>query len=76
MQFNIRIASSEDAQKLNAVAQQLPFDVWVHGKSGYADAKSMLGLTLFILETELKLVVEDDADTRRLEKEIEPFIVK
>lgn len=76
MTFNIKINSSEDAQKLNKIAEKHPFDVWVHGKTGYADAKSLLGLMLCTIESDLKLVIEDEYDTKAFEKEIEEFIVK
>lgn len=75
MTFNIIIKTPEDAQKLNKIAEKCPFDVWIHGKSGYADAKSMLGLMLLTFENELKLVVEDGIDTKRLEKEIAEYLV-
>ena len=75
MTFNIKISSTEQAQKLNAIAQQHGFDIWVHGKSGYADAKSLLGLMLLTIETDLKIVVEDDIDTKFFEKEISEFLV-
>jgi phosphotransferase system HPr-like phosphotransfer protein len=75
MTFNIRITTSEDAQKLNKIAEKYPFDIWVHGKSGYADAKSLLGLMLLTIENDLKLVIEDDYDTKPFEKDIEKFLV-
>lgn len=75
MTFNIKITTSEEAQKLNKIAEKYPFDIWVHGKQGYADAKSMLGLMLLTIESEVKLVVEDDVDTKHLEKDIEEFLV-
>lgn len=76
MTFNIRITSSEDAQKLNKIAEKYPFDIWVHGKTGYADAKSLLGLMLCTIETDLKLVIEDEHDTKAFAKDIENFLVK
>ena len=75
MTFTIRISGAEDAQKLNRIAEKEPYDIWVHGKQGAADAKSLLGLMLMSLESELKLVVDDDADTKALLKEITPFLV-
>ena len=74
MTYDIKVTSSEDAQKLNKIAEKFPFDIWVHGKSGYADAKSLLGLMLLTIERELKLVIDDDIDTNRFHKEIEPFL--
>lgn len=76
MTFDIKLETSEDAQRLNKIAEKYPFDIWVHGKTGYADAKSLLGLMLCTIEKELKLVVEDDVDTKYLEKDIEKFLVK
>lgn len=75
MTYNINITSSADAQKLNAIAQKYPFEIWVHGQQGYADAKSMLGLMLFTIENDLKLVIDDNIDAKHLEKDIAEFIV-
>jgi phosphotransferase system HPr-like phosphotransfer protein len=75
MTFNIKIPTSEDAQKLNKIAEKYPFDIWVHGKSGYADAKSLLGLMLLTIETDLKLVIDDDVDTKHFENDIKQFLV-
>ena len=74
MTFDIKITSPEQAQKLNRIAEKYPFDVWLHGKSGQADAKSLLGLMLLTLESELQLVVEDNVDTKNLEKDIAEFM--
>lgn len=77
MIYNIKINSPEEAQKLNRVAEQCPFEVWIHGKSGQADAKSALGLMLLSLESDLKLVVEDEvANDKTIEKAFADFIVK
>ena len=75
MTFDIRITTSEQAQKLNKIAERHPFDIWVHGKSGQADAKSMLGLMLLTIENDVKLVIEDNNDTKAFEKEIAEFRV-
>lgn len=75
MEYNIRIKSSEQAQKLNIIAEKYAFDIWIHGKSGQADAKSLLGLMLLTIENDVQLVVADDVDTKELEKEIDEFII-
>ena len=75
MTVNIRITTSEQAQMLNKIAEQYPFDIWIHGRSGQADAKSMLGLMLLTIEDDVKLVVDDSIDASELEKEIEIFKV-
>jgi len=75
MEYAIMIHSSQQAQKLSRIAEKYPFDIWIHGKTGQADAKSMLGLMLLTIENDVKLVVGDDVDTAALEKEIEEFRV-
>ena len=75
MTFNIKITSSEQAQKLNRIAEKYPYDIWVHGKNGQADAKSMLGLVLLTIEDDVRIVVKDGVDTRSLEKDIAEFRV-
>ena len=76
MNIPIRIVTSEQAQKLNRIAERYQYDIWVQGKSGQADAKSMLGLMLLTIENEVNLIVKDGVDTRALEKDIAEFIVK
>ena len=75
MTVKIKITTSEQAQMLNRIAERYPFDIWIHGRSGQADAKSMLGLMLLTIEDDVKLVVDDSIDTSELEKEIEIFKV-
>jgi len=62
--------------KLSKIAEKHSFDIWIHGKSGQADAKSLLGLMLLTIENDVQLVVPDDADTRDLERDIEEFRVR
>ena len=75
MTFNIKIANSEEAQKLNAIESKYVCDILVHGKQGQADAKSLLGLMLMTMENEVKLVVEDTADEKTVKKDFAEFIV-
>jgi len=74
MTVNIRITSSEQAQRLNKTAEKYPYDIRIHGRSGQADAKSMLGLMLLTIEDNVQLVVDDSIDTTDLRKDIEEFI--
>ena len=76
MTYDIMIRSSDQALKLSKIAEKYSFDIWIHGKAGQADAKSLLGLMLLTIENDVRLVVPDDADTEALEKEIEEFRVK
>ena len=73
MTVRIKITTSEQAQRLNQIAEKYPFDIWIHGRSGQADAKSMLGLMLLTIEDDVKLVVDDSIDASGLESEIEEF---
>jgi len=73
MTVSIRITTSEQAQKLNRIAEKYPYEIWIHGRSGQADAKSMLGLMLLTIEDDVKVVVNEDVDTTELEKDIEEF---
>jgi len=75
MTYNIMIKSSAQAQKLSKIAEKYEFDIWIHGKSGQADAKSLLGLMLLTIENDVKLVVPDGVDSEALEKEIDEFRV-
>jgi phosphotransferase system HPr-like phosphotransfer protein len=72
--YNIKVNSMDEAQKLNRIAEKYPFDIWIHGKSGQADAKSILGLMLLTLESELMLVVEENVDVKHLEKDLADFL--
>jgi len=76
MTFDIMIRSSDQALKLSKIAEKYTFDIWIHGKSGQADAKSLLGLMLLTIENDVRLVVEDGIDTTELENEIEEFRVR
>ncbi|MEL4105752.1 HPr family phosphocarrier protein [Oscillospiraceae bacterium WX1] len=73
MTYNVRVVTAEDALNLNKIAEKYPFDIWVHGNSGTADAKSLLGLMLLTIESELTLVVEGEGDLSAFERDIAPF---
>lgn len=74
----ICIHNSEDIQKINYIVSKYPFDIWIHGKSGMVDAKSLLGMFLMGLTERLTLVVDDDIDEqmkKKLLKELDPYFV-
>lgn len=74
----IRIKNSEDIQKINYIVSKYPFDIWIHGKSGMVDAKSLLGMFLMGLTERLMLVVDDGIDEHmrnRLLKELDPYFM-
>lgn len=70
----IRIKKVEDIEKVSEIVSRYPFDVWIHGKSGMADAKSILGMFILKLNEPLTLVVPDDADADRLFKDLEEYL--
>ena len=73
----IRVMNTEDIQKINKIVSKFPFDVWIHGKSGMVDAKSLLGMFLLSLNEQLSLVIEDDIDAKQVKKlftELEDYL--
>ncbi|MGN1031428.1 MAG: HPr family phosphocarrier protein [Butyricicoccaceae bacterium] len=70
----IRVKNTEDIQQINKIVTKYSFDIWIHGKSGMVDAKSLLGMFLLSLNEPLSLVVEDDVDTKKLFKDLEDYL--
>lgn len=70
----IKIKNVQDIQDINNIVSKYPFDVWIHGKSGMADAKSILGMFLMKLDEPLALVVPDNVEHDKLFNELEKFI--
>ena len=71
-EFDIIIHTSEQAQMLSKIAERYPFEIWIHGKSGQADAKSLLGLMLLTIENDVKAaerLVEWYRDSGRIGKD-------
>lgn len=64
----IKVKNTQDIQQINAIVTQFPFDIWIHGKSGMVDAKSLLGMFLLSLNEPLELVLEDDEDPHQVKK--------
>ena len=70
----IQIKKVEDIDKINKIVSKYPFDIWIHGKSGMADAKSILGMYILQLNEPLTLVIPDDVDSDRLFKELKEYL--
>lgn len=70
----IKVKNTEDIQKINRIVTRYGFDIWIHGKSGMVDAKSLLGMFLLSLNEPLSLVVEDDVDATDLLKDLEDYL--
>ena len=64
----IKVKNTEDIQAINSIVTEFPFDIWIHGKSGMVDAKSLLGMFLLSLNEPLELVIEDDEDPKEVKK--------
>ena len=64
----IKVKNSEDIQTINSIVTEFPLDIWIHGKSGMVDAKSLLGMFLLSLNEPLELVIEDDEDPKDVKK--------
>ena len=64
----IRVKNTEDIQQINKIVTKYSFDIWIHGKSGMVDAKSLLGMFLLSLNEPLELVIEDDEEPREVKK--------
>ncbi|THF75240.1 HPr family phosphocarrier protein [Cohnella fermenti] len=71
---SIRIKDVGSIEKVNAIVSRYPFDIWIHSKSGLADAKSILGLYALKLNEPMFLVVPDGTDSKRLFEELEPYV--
>ena len=74
MTRGIKVKNTEDIQKINQIVSKYGFDIWIHGKSGMVDAKSLLGMFLLSLNEPLQLVVEDDIDTTSLFKDLAGYL--
>ena len=77
MTKNIRVKNTDDIQKINAIVSRYGYDIWIHGKSGMVDAKSLLGMFLLSLNEPLKLVIEDDIEPNQVKKlfhELEDYL--
>lgn len=70
----IKLKKIEDIEKVNSIVSRYTFDIWIHGKSGMADAKSILGMFILKLDEPLTLVVPDNVDTKSLFKELSEFL--
>ena len=74
MTRGIRVKNTDDIQKINKIVTRYGFDIWIHGKSGMVDAKSLLGMFLLSLNEPLQIVLEDDVDPTALFKDLEDYL--
>ena len=74
MTRKIKVKNTEDIQQINRIVSKYSYDIWIFGKSGQADAKSLLGMFLLSLNEPLQLVVEDDVDPTALFKDLADYL--
>ena len=74
MTRGIRVKNTDDIQKINKIVTKYGFDIWIHGKSGMVDAKSLLGMFLLSLNEPLQIVLEDDVDPTALFKDLADYL--
>ncbi|MBW7456686.1 HPr family phosphocarrier protein [Paenibacillus sepulcri] len=70
----IKVRNANDIEQINRIVSRYPFDIWIHSKSGMADAKSLLGMYVLKINEPLFLVVPDEAEVGPLFAELEPYI--
>lgn len=74
MTRKIKVKNTEDIQKINQIVSRYNYDIWIFGKSGQVDAKSLLGMFLLSLNEPLQIVVEDDVDPTALFKDLADYL--
>ena len=74
MTRKIKVKNTEDIQQINRIVSKYSYDIWIFGKSGQVDAKSLLGMFLLSLNEPLQLVVEDDVDLTALFKDLADYL--
>lgn len=74
MTRKIKVKNTEDIQKINQIVSRYSYDIWIFGKSGQVDAKSLLGMFLLSLNEPLQIVVEDDVDPTALFKDLADYL--
>ena len=74
MTRGIRVKNTDDIQKINRIVTKYPYDIWIHGKSGMVDAKSLLGMFLLSLNEPPQIVLEDDVDATDLFTDLAAYL--
>ncbi len=74
MTRGIRVKNTDDIQEINRIVIKYGYDIWIHGKSGMVDAKSLLGMFLLSLNEPLQIVIDDDVDATDLFKELADYL--
>ncbi|GGM30426.1 hypothetical protein GCM10011351_15720 [Paraliobacillus quinghaiensis] len=64
----------DDVVKLNKIATNYSFDIWIHNDDQMVDAKTILALYTLPFNKELKLVFDNDVNSRLLVEEMRLFV--
>jgi len=71
----IKVKNIKDIESINRIVCRYDFDIWIHGKSGMVDAKSILGLYVLGLDESLSLVVPDNVNSVPLFKDLAEYLI-
>lgn len=72
----IKVENLENVREINEIATRFQFDVWVHGRSMEADAKSLMNLlALDWKNDELRIVTEDNINPKYLYKAMKKYLI-
>ena len=67
---DIDIKSDEQISRINRLACQVPYEVWLSSGTVMLDARSLLGLYALVGKR-VKVVTEDDVDPRAVDRLVE-----
>ena len=70
MTRNIDIKSEEQVNRINRLACEAPYEVWLSTDTVMLDARSLLGLYALVGQR-AKVVTEDDVDPRKVNRLVE-----
>lgn len=70
MTRNIDIKSEEQVNRINRLACEAPYEVWLSTDTVMLDARSLLGLYVLVGQR-AKVVTEDDVDPRKVNRLVE-----
>jgi len=73
MHIIFQLKNSDEVPRLNKIATQYTFDIWVHNGNQMYDAKTLLALYTLPFKKDLKMVIGDDVQSKALLKDMEFF---
>ncbi|WP_407269939.1 HPr family phosphocarrier protein [Radiobacillus sp. PE A8.2] len=74
MNITFQLKEKEDVIKLNKIATNYMFDIWVHTEDQMLDAKTLLALYTLPFNQDLRLVIEEGVNSKALLRDMEPFM--